>query len=56
MYNNTKIILNNCLYVPTFTVNIISIQKRINKNFTVKFKQNEAIVSKNAKILFKASL
>jgi hypothetical protein len=56
MYNNTKIILNNCLYIPTFTVNIISVQKIINKGFTVEFKQYEAVVSKNAKILFKATL
>ena len=56
MYNNTKIILSNCLYIPTFTINIISVQRIINKNFTVEFKQNEAIVSRNAKILFKASL
>ena len=56
MYNNTKIILSNCLYILTFTINIISVQRIINKNFTVEFKQNEAIVSRNAKILFKASL
>ena len=31
-------------------------QKLIKRNCIVEFKQNEAIVSKNAKILFKASL
>ena len=31
-------------------------QKIISKNCTIEFKQNEVIVSKNAKILFKASL
>jgi len=32
------------------------VQKIISKNCTIEFKQNEVIVSKNAKILFKASL
>ena len=42
--------------VSTFIINIISVQKIISKNCTIEFKQNEVIVSKNAKILFKASL
>ena len=32
-YNNHKIILNDCLFVPTFSVNIISVPKLIKNNF-----------------------
>ena len=56
MYNNTKIILRDCLYIPTFTVNIISVNKIIKSNASVIFKDDKAQILKNNKVLFEALL
>jgi hypothetical protein len=42
IHEKTLIILNDCLYVPNFTVNILSIRKLIEKDFRVNFSKNKA--------------
>ena len=44
---NTLIIIKNCLYIPSFTVNILSIRKLIEKDFEIVFtKEKATIISK----------
>ena len=45
--SNRIAILNNCLYIPKFEVNLISIGNLINRNFKVIFKNNCCKVYKN---------
>ena len=45
--NNYKLILQNCLYVPKFSVNLISVNKLIQKDFAINFVNNKATITKN---------
>jgi hypothetical protein len=54
--NNFKIYLNNCLYVPEFNVNLISVRKLLENNYIVNFQNTKASIIKNNKIILEANL
>jgi hypothetical protein len=49
--NNKQITLKNCLYILTFTINIISISQLEDSNYNINFKNKQAIISKDNSLI-----
>jgi hypothetical protein len=47
--NNKQLLLKDCLYIPTFSLNLISISRLEDNNYNVNFKNKQAIILEDNK-------
>jgi hypothetical protein len=45
--SNNTFVLHNCLFVPTFAVNLLSVRRMVEKGFVFEFSMKKAIIKKN---------